>query len=294
MTETPPVIQRPFPWARAITLTLAIVVGLFVAHSVATNENFRWDVIGGNLFGSTVLAGLMVTIILTVVVMVVSTLLGIVLATMRLSRDRVLSGISAGYVVVFRSIPMLAMLLVFYNFAALYPSISIGIPFGPTFGQWDTNTVITPLVAASVGLIMHEAAYTTEVIRAGILSVDRGQREAALAMGMHDGMVFRRVVLPQAMRIIVPPLGNLTIALMKATSLVSVIAVTDLLHAVQLIYSNNYQTIPLLLVACIWYFVLTSVLSLVQSRIERKLARSERGTRVSQSRLVAAATEDAG
>ena len=271
-----PVVKVPFPWARLITGTITILVMSLLLISVIQNDNFRWDLVASYLFNEAILQGLIITLVLTVVVMTISIILGVGLAAMRLSQDKLLSGVATVYVVTFRSIPMLALLLVTYNFAALYPNLSLGVPFGPTWFSWNTNDVITPMVAAAGALILHEVAYTTEVIRGGIQAVDSGQREAALAMGMHERQVFRRVILPQAARIIIPPMGNLTIALMKATSLVSVIAVTDLLHAAQLIYSNNYQTIPLLLVACIWYFILTSLLSFAQSRVEKRLARSER------------------
>jgi polar amino acid transport system permease protein len=153
------------------------------------------------------------------------------------------------------------------------PRLSVGVPFGPTFESWNTNSVITPLTAAIVGLGLHEAAYMAEIIRAGVLAVDRGQRDAARAMGFTDPQAFVRIVLPQAMRVIIPPTGSQFISLLKGTSLVSVIAMSDLLHSVQVIYNVTYDIVPMLLVACIWYLVVVTVLSIGQRYLERHFGR---------------------
>lgn len=199
---------------------------------------------------------------------------------MRLSRVRALSIVAVAYITVFRSIPMLALILLFYNIAALYPRIGFGT------ASVSTNSVVTPWVAAVVALVLHETAYVAETIRAGIISIQKGQREAALALGLNEGQAFRKVILPQALRVIIPPMGNLTIALMKATSLVSVIAVSDLLHSVQVIYANTFQTIPLLIVAVIWYFVLTSTLTVAQTYLERRLEQSPTAARARVSQTL--------
>jgi polar amino acid transport system permease protein len=164
--------------------------------------------------------------------------------------------------------------LLFWNFiAALYPHISIGIPFGPEFFSIDANKAITPFVAAILGLGLNEGAYMSEIVRAGILSVDEGQTDAAQALGMTRLQTMRRIVLPQAMRIIIPPTGNETISMLKTSSLVSVIAYTELLYTVQLIYAQNYKQIPLLLVASLWYLIVTTLLSIGQYYLERRFGR---------------------
>jgi polar amino acid transport system permease protein len=155
----------------------------------------------------------------------------------------------------------------------LYPKISIGIPFGPSWLTANANNLITPLAAAILGLGLNEGAYMAEIVRAGILSVEQGQSEAAQALGMSRGQTLRRIILPQAMRVIIPPTGNETISMLKTSSLASVITVTELLYAVQLIYSVNFKTIPLLIVASIWYLIVTSVLTAGQYYVERYFAR---------------------
>jgi polar amino acid transport system permease protein len=167
--------------------------------------------------------------------------------------------------------------LLFWGFiSALYPVISLGVPFGPSFVSTSTNTLITPVVAAILGLGLNEGAYMAEIVRAGIGSVDRGQTEAAQALGMSRARILRRVVLSQAMRVIVPPTGNQVISMLKTTSLVSVLAFPELLYSAQLIYSDNFQTIPLLLTASIWYLLMTSVLTVIQYYVERHYNRSNR------------------
>jgi polar amino acid transport system permease protein len=192
---------------------------------------------------------------------------------MRLSPNPLVGGASWVYIWFFRGTPVLVQLL-FWNFVgALYPKISIGIPFGPEFFSFSANTAITPFVAAILGLGLNEGAYMAEIVRAGILSVDEGQTDAAHALGMTRLQTMRRIVLPQAMRVIIPPTGNETISMLKTTSLVSVIAVTDLLYSVELIYAVNYRTIPLLIVASIWYLIVTTVLSFGQYYLERYFGR---------------------
>lgn len=173
----------------------------------------------------------------------------------------------------FRGIPPLVQLIFWFNLAYLLPRISIGVPLGPSLLSWDTNEVITPFTAAVIGLSLVESAYLAEIIRAGVLGVDHGQREAARAMGFTPMQTFFRIVLPQAMRTIIPPSGSQFISVLKGTALVSVIAMSDLLHAVQVIYNRTYQIVPLLLVACIWYLVLVTLLTAGQRRLERHFAR---------------------
>jgi polar amino acid transport system permease protein len=252
------------------------VVFLIVAaliRSVVTNDRFGWDVVGQYLFSSRVLHGLVVTLELTVVSMFVGIVLGIVLAIMRLSPNPLVSGSSWFYIWLFRGTPVLVQLL-FWNFiSALYPSIDLGIPFGPSFIHADANSLITPFTAAVLGLGLNEGAYMAEIVRAGILSVDEGQTDAAHALGMTRLKTMRRIVLPQAMRVIIPPTGNETISMLKTSSLVSVIAYTELLYTVQLIYAANYRQIPLLIVASLWYLFVTSILSIGQYFLERRFGR---------------------
>jgi polar amino acid transport system permease protein len=244
-----------------------------IGRSVATNPRFEWGIVGDYFFSSQVTHGLLVTIELTVIAMVIGIALGIVLAVMRLSPNPLVSGASFTYIWFFRGTPLLVQLL-FWNFiSALYPKFSLGIPFGPELTTVDANELITPFVAAILGLGLNEAAYMAEIVRAGLLSVDEGQTEASQALGLTRLQTIRRIVLPQAMRVIIPPTGNETISMLKNTALVSVIAYTELLYSVQLIYAANYKQIPLLLVASLWYLIVTTVLSIGQYYVERHYGR---------------------
>src|SRR3954447_22135262 len=244
-----------------------------LVNTILTNPGFRWPVVGEYIFSPPVLNGLRNTLVLTVLSMAIGLVGGIGLAIMRLSPNPVLSSVSAVYIWLFRGTPLIAQLL-FWNFlAALYPRLSLGIPFGPEFVSFDTNQLINQFTACLLGLGLNEAAYMAEIVRGGLQSVDHGQSEAAGALGMSRGQALRRIVLPQAMRVIIPPTGNETISMLKTTSLVSVIAYTELLYSVQLIYSVNFKTIPLLLVAAIWYLFFTTILSIGQYYIERRYAR---------------------
>jgi polar amino acid transport system permease protein len=263
-------VRHPGRWlAAAVVLVL---VAMFV-HTLVTNPRYEWNVIGSYFFSRRVLEGLAITILLTVVAMVIGIVLGVILAVMRLSANPLLSGSSWVYIWFFRGTPILVQLLFWFNLAFLYPQISLGVPFGPSFLHGDANSLVTPLAAAILGLGLNEGAYMSEIVRAGILSVDHGQVEAAQALGMSRSLTMRRIVLPQAMRVIIPPTGNETISMLKTSSLASVITVTELLYAVQLIYSVNFKTIPLLITASIWYLIVTSVLTAGQFYVERHYAR---------------------
>jgi polar amino acid transport system permease protein len=251
---------------------LAVLAAMFV-HTVLTNDNFRWNVVGSYLFSGPVLNGLGNTLVLTVISMVIGIVGGILLAVMRLSPNPILSSVAALYIWVFRGTPLIAQLL-FWNFlSALYPRLALGIPFGPEWISFDTNQLINQFAACLLGLGLNEAAYMAEIVRGGIQSVDHGQTEAAGALGMSRAQTLRRIVLPQAMRVIIPPTGNETISMLKTTSLVVVIGYFELLTSVQRIYSVNFQTIPLLIVAAAWYLALTSVLSIGQGFVERRFGR---------------------
>jgi len=252
---------------------LIIVVAAALIKSVATNPRFGWGTVGEYLFAPTVMDGLVKTIELTFLSMIIGIAIGVLLAVMRLSPNPIVVAASGFYIWLFRGTPVLVQLLFWAFIAALYPVITLGVPFGPALVSLDANTWITPFVAVLLGLGLNEGAYMSEIVRAGLLSVDEGQEEAAKALGMRRMMTMRRVILPQAMRVIIPPTGNETIGMLKTTSLVSVLAYTELLYAVQLIYATNYKQIPLLIVASIWYLVLTTILSIGQYFIERHYGR---------------------
>jgi polar amino acid transport system permease protein len=263
-------VRRPGRWvAAAIILYLSAAI----VKSVATNPRFEWGTIRHYFTSSRVLQGLITTLELTVLCMAIGIAIGIVLAVMRLSPNPLVSGASWLYIWFFRGTPVLVQILFWGFFAALYPRLSLGIPLGPQFVHFSANSVITPFVAGMLALGLNEGAYMAEIVRAGIISVDEGQTEAAQSLGMTRLQTIRRIVLPQAMRVIVPPTGNETISMLKTTSLVSVIAVTELLYSVQLIYAVNYRTIPLLIVASIWYLIVTTVLSFGQYYVERYFGR---------------------
>jgi polar amino acid transport system permease protein len=263
-------VRRPGRWIAA-AIVLIVVVALI--RSVATNPRFEWSVVGSYLFDSRILEGLRVTIELTVIAMAIGIVLGVLLAVMRLSRNPLVSGASWFYIWFFRGTPVLVQLLFWYNIAALYPKIALGVPFGPAFVHADANSLITAFTAAILGLGLNEGAYMAEIVRAGMISVDDGQTDAAQSLGMSRLQTLRRIVLPQAMRVIIPPTGNETISMLKTTSLASVIVVTELLYASQLIYSVNFKTIQLLIVGSIWYIVCTSVLYVGQFYLERYYGR---------------------
>jgi polar amino acid transport system permease protein len=263
------VVTLRHPWTWAASVVTVLVAGV-ILYSVATNPAFQWPVAAEYLFDSQILAGLLHTIELTVAAMAMGLILGTVLAIMRRSDNLLLSTLSWLYIWFFRSVPVLVQLIFWYNFGALYPRLTLRVPFGPTIYDASMNTVITPLTAALAGLGFAQAAYTAEVIRAGIASVPHGQTRAAKALGMGPATIFFRIVLPQAMRVIIPPVGNEVISMVKSTSLVSVIALADLLYTAQLIYARTYETIPLLIVASLWYLLIVSLLSLVQHVLERR------------------------
>lgn len=257
--------RHPGRWiaaAAVFILTLALI------QSLTTNPRFEWGVVGDYFLSTRVLHGLWLTLELTVISMVIGVALGVLLAVMRLSHNPIVAGASWFYIWLFRGTPVLVQILFWFNITALYPRIGFG------HFSFDANNLISPFVAAILALGLNEGAYMAEIVRAGILSVDEGQSEAGAALGMSRLQVMRRIVLPQAMRVIVPPTGNEAISMLKTTSLVSVIAVTDLLYSVQLIYAANYRTIPLLLVASIWYLLVTTLLSIGQFYIERHFGRS--------------------
>ncbi|RZS89922.1 amino acid ABC transporter membrane protein (PAAT family) [Motilibacter rhizosphaerae] len=264
--------RRPGRWA-ATAVTLVVVAQL--VHGLVTNRAFQWTVVGDWFVDPVVLDGLRITLEVTALSAVLGGALGVLLALARLSGVPLLQGASWVYVWIFRSVPMLVLLLLVFNFNALYSRLQVGVPFGPGFAHVDTLTLLgSPLVIAVVGFTLNEAAYAAELVRGGILSVDQGQLEAASALGLPKHRQYTRIVLPQALRAIVPTYVNQIIGLVKGTSLVYYVSLLDLFGQVQTQNSRVPQDIiPLYLVATIWYVVLTSALGVVQYYVERRYAR---------------------
>jgi polar amino acid transport system permease protein len=265
--------RHPVRWIATIIVLYLVVALIWAAR---TNHNFEWGVIRGNLFDGFVLRGVLNTLWLTFLSMVVGVVLGTVLAVMRLSPVPVVSGVAWVYIWFFRGTPVFVQLLFWGSIAALTgPRISVGIPLtGPVLFHATTTNLVPPLVAAVLGLGLNEGAYMAEIVRAGILSVGEGQSEAAASLGMTRLKTMRLVVLPQAMRVIVPPTGNETIGMLKTTSLVgATIAYPELTYVVTQVYAVNFKIIPWLLIASIWYLFLTSVLTFGQFYVERYFAR---------------------
>jgi polar amino acid transport system permease protein len=274
--------ERPAPikavpirhYGRWISAGVILYLAFALAWSLVHNPNIDLPTIGEYLFADLTLRGVLVTIELTIVAMVVGVAGGTLLAVMRLSSNPVLSTVSWVYLWIFRGTPLLVQILFWGFMGALYPRIFLGLPLtGLTFGSAETSSLIGASAAAVLALSTNEAAYAAELVRAGIISVDAGQREAALSLGMSGAQTMRLIVLPQAMRVIIPPMGNETITMLKTTSLVSVIAGNDLLTNLQHVYQQNFKIIPLLIVACIWYLILVSILSIGQHYLEKYFGR---------------------
>ena len=256
-------------YGRWIATVFLILVAMVMVKSLFTNPRFRWGIVGDYIISAPILDGLQLTLLLTVVAQFLGILIGIVLAIMRLSSNRVLARAAWIYIWFFRGTPLLVQLIFWYNISALYPEISIGIPFGPTFWQGNANDLITPFAVAILGLALNEGAYMAEIVRGGIVGLDRGQGESAKALGMTHMQTLRRIILPQAVKVIIPPTGNQTILMLKTTSLVSVLALADLLYTAQTIYARTFETMPLLMVVSLWYLGITSVLTFGQFFLER-------------------------
>jgi polar amino acid transport system permease protein len=264
-------VRHPWRW---VSVAVLGVLAAMLVNSVVTNDAYRWDTVGRYLFDRRLTRGALVTLELTVLAMVLGVALGVVLAVMRLSPNPVLSSAAWVYLWVFRGTPVYTQLVFWGLISVLYPRLGIGIPFGPELASFQTTQVITFFVAAVIGLALNEAAYMAEIVRAGILSVSEGQTEAAAALGMRRGQVMRRIVLPQAMRVIIPPTGNELISMLKTTSLVVAVPLTtDLYSTSREIALRLFQPLPLLICAAIWYLAITSVLMTGQYYLERYFAR---------------------
>lgn len=278
-TEVERVVPLRHPW-RTVGVIIELVLLAMLFHAFVTDEGFQWGVVGQYLFAKPVLDGVVMTIALTGSAMGIGIALGLFLSILRLSENLALSAFARTYIAVFRAIPALVQMIFWFNMAALIPRLGLGIPFGPTFFQLSSTSIFSAFLAATLGLGLSEAAYMAEIFRGGMASVQAGQFEAARSIGMRRVMVLRYVVLPQAMKAVIPPTGNEVIGMLKYTSLASVIAVTELLESVTLIFDRTFQTVPLLIVAALWYLVLTTLLTVGQRRIERYFGR---GTLAEQS-----------
>ena len=267
---------RPRMLRDYLSWLVALIIAGTLLYSVLTNPNYQWDVVAKYFTAESIMSGIGITLFLTVVSMILGCALGLVLALMRDSKNRPVAAIAYGYITFFRGTPVLVQLIFWFNFAALYPDLSLGVPFTAFQYHVDTNTLIGPLTAAIIGLTLNEAAYMAEVIRGGFAAVDKGQIEAADSIGMSFSTKLRAVLLPQIMPAVIPPTGNQLISMLKGTSLVSVLGVADLLQSAQLIYARTYETVPLLIVASLWYLLMTIVLGIPQSMIERHYGRSDR------------------
>ncbi|MBV8500310.1 MAG: amino acid ABC transporter permease/ATP-binding protein [Paucibacter sp.] len=267
------VVPARYPWRTAGTVFAILVIGV-VLHSVLTNERWGWSVFAQYFFDEAVLAGLARTLLLTALGAALGFSLGTLLALARVSRSPLLSGLSFGYVWLFRSIPPIVLLLLINNLGYLYETITLGVPLtGWTWFSYPTTQLLGPFAAAVIGLTLNQSAYSAEIIRGGILSVDQGQQEAAAALGLSRRRQALRIVLPQAMRSILPNGFNAIIGLAKGTSVVYILALPELFYTIQIIYRRNLEVIPLLMVATVWYLVILTVLTLVQQQIERHYAR---------------------
>jgi polar amino acid transport system permease protein len=266
-------LRRPGRWIAAIVIL--VLLFLFI-YGAATNKNFDWNTYGKYLTDKRIATGVRITVELTVLAMVLGIVLGVLLAVMRLSPNPVLRSTAWGYLWIFRGTPVYVQLVFWGLFGSLYPHLALGIPFVHQFVHFDMQSVYSPFVFAFIGLGLNEAAYMAEIVRAGISSVGEGQSEAATALGMSWGKTMRRIVLPQAMRVIIPPTGNEVISMLKTTSLVTAVPLTtDLYSQAHQISGVNFRPIPLLLVAATWYLIITSILMVGQYYLERHYARGQ-------------------
>ncbi|GAA4157149.1 amino acid ABC transporter permease [Gryllotalpicola daejeonensis] len=269
-------LRRPWQWvATGVVLLLALNFG----QTLFTNPAWEWSRVGHWFFNPAILTGLTITLEATAISAVVSFVGGVIVALARRSRNRVLSGAAWLYIWVFRSIPLILVLVFLYNLASLYPKIGVGIPFGPQL-QFSTTNVLSDLTLGVVGLSLAEIAFAAEIVRSGLVAVDLGQHEAAKALGIPRYRQFTRIVLPQALRTIVPGYVNQIVGLLKSSSLLFYVSVLDLFGVVQNLQSTYpSEVIPLLVVASVWYLILTSAIALVQYFVERFYNRGLKGAR---------------
>jgi len=257
-------------WGQRLVAVFLIAIVAFAIYMVATSRHISWSTIPQYVFDETILDGIRLTILFTVLSMAISIVAGAILATMRLASNPILSSFAGLYIWFFRGTPLLVQIIFWFNIQLFIPSIDLG------FFQVDTNVVVTAFVAALLALSLNEAAYMAEIIRGGLLAIDDGQNEAAKALGYTPTQAMIRIIFPQALRVIIPPIGNQTISMLKTTSLVSVVAAQDLLTRAQNIYARNFLIIELLIMASLWYLLMTTVASALQYMIEQHFGRSSR------------------
>ncbi|MER7498816.1 amino acid ABC transporter permease [Nonomuraea pusilla] len=270
VTGTSVPVARAARWGRWLAGAIALLVAGWLVYLVVDNPNLHWDQVAGYLFDPRILDGVWVTIEISVLATALGLVLGVAIAVLRLSQNPVLSGLATLYIWFFRGTPVLVQLIFWYNLAFLFPELVLKIPFTAIGLKWDTNQVMTGFTSAMLGLGLNLAAYFAETVRAGIQAVDRGQTEAAYALGMTPAKRMRVIVLPQALRIIIPPTGNEFISMLKTTSLVYVVAGHDLMTNASQIYKTNNLIMELLIVASLWYMLMTAVATFLQGRLERR------------------------
>ena len=282
------------PWRWVAVAVIAVFVAMFI-HMLVSNPNLNWPIVRQYLFSHIILRGVWMTIKLTILSMAIGIVLGTIAAVMRLSPNPVVSTVAWLYVWFFRGTPLLVQIIFWFVFSTFIRELSIGVPFGPHFWSKDTNSLITIFVSALLALSLNEGAYMSEIVRAGILSVDEGQSEAAQALGMTRLQVMRRVVLPQAMRVIVPPTGNETIAMIKDTSLVAAVPISaEAYYQLRAIGVAAFKVVPVLVGACLWYLALCSVLMVIQYYIERHFSKGYGRAEHAKLRLRGMAAEAGG
>ena len=269
-------VPRPGTW---ISAAIVAVLGAMLLHALVTNDKFHWGTVWFFFREIHVVRAVGWTLLLTLLAMVIGIILAVTTAIMRQSSNLILRWVAVSYLWFFRGTPIYTQLVFWGALSALYQHLSLGVPFGPEILTFRTTSVFTPFVAAVLGLGINEGAYLSEIVRSGLASVDPGQAEAAGALGMSRGQILRRIVLPQAMRVIVPPTGNETISMLKTTSLVLAVPFTlDLTFVTNSYASFTYQTIPLLIVAALWYIIITSILMVGQHYLERYYGRGFDGS----------------
>ena len=264
-------LRRPGRWIWATILVLFV---LWLGQALATNKNIDYAVVGEFLFSPRIISGVGVTLLVTAISMVIATVLAVVLAAMRLSSNPVMVAFSSAFVWLFRGTPLLVQIVIWGYFGLIFEKITLGIPFTDiVFWQIDTNVLISAFVAGILALTLNEAAYAAEIVRSGMLSVDEGQKEAAASLGMSPLYTFTQILLPQAMRVIIPPMGNELISMIKNSSLLSLIAVSEVYTVATQISAQNLRQVELLIVVSIWYLIIVSVLSVPQYYLERRFGR---------------------
>ncbi|MFB7146643.1 amino acid ABC transporter permease [Agrobacterium deltaense] len=265
MTIVPPV-RKPIRWGPVATGSIAILVLALMVLAVGRNQSVQWSEIPRYMIDPVILGGVVLTLELTAGAMVAGIVIGCLIAIMATSQNIVLKAIAVAFVWWFRGVPLIVQIFFWFNIALFVPEIG--------FGSWSVsvNDIVTPALAGFLALGLHEAANMSEIIRGGLTAVDRGQREAASSLGLRPLQTLRTVVLPQAVRLIVPPTGNQAIGMLKASAIVSVIGMQDLLTQAQAIYARNFLVIELLCVASLWYLGITTIASIGQHYLERKLA----------------------